>query len=251
MLVIDQLVAEGKIRMEDTIAQLLPDYPNAEVARKVTVERMLDHSSGLGDFFGERFEATPQNRLRSLQDYVPLFVDQPLLFEPGTSRRYSNVGYIVLGLIIERVTGRSYYDVARERIFDPLGMKETASYEADEVVPGLACGYTSRSEAGGPADPRRNIYSLPGRGSSAGGGYSTAGDLLRFAQGLREGRVSGTERWRRQGGLAIAGGSPGVNGVVEDDWESGWTVIVLANIDPPSAEQMARVARSTLSRVRT
>lgn len=250
MLVIDQLAAEGKLQVDETIARLLPDYPNAEVARRVTVARLLDHASGLGDFFGERYDATPKDRLRSLQDYLPLFVDQPLLFEPGADRRYSNAGYIVLGLIIERITGKSYYDAVRERIFEPLGMKDTASYEADEVVAGLAFGYTSRSQEGQPVEPRRNIYTLPARGSSAGGGYSTAGDLLRFTTGVREGRLGAAERWRRQGGMAIAGGSPGVNGIVEDDWETGWTLIVLANVDPPAAEGISRAARSILARVR-
>src|SRR5437879_6288617 len=131
----------------------------------------MEHRSGLGDFFGPEFVAAPKNRIRSLADYLPFFVNKPLLFEPGAQQRYSNAGYIVLGMVIEKLSGTSYYDYVREHIFKPNGMTSTDSYALDDVVPRRATGYSERHS---------NIYTLPARGSSAGGGYSTAGVLRRL-----------------------------------------------------------------------
>ncbi len=106
---------------------------------------------------------------------------------------------MVLGLIVERVSGRSYYDYVRENVFGPAGMTDTDSYEADVPVSNLAEGYTREwggsEHAGEP--PRSNVYSRPARGSSAGGGYSTAPDLLKFAGALKKGKLLGPEftRW--------------------------------------------------------
>lgn len=251
---IRQLAAAGKLSLDDPLVRLWPDYPNAEVARRVTVARLLDHSSGMGDVFGPRYDATPRERLRGLSDYLPLFVDQPLAFEPGTDRRYSNAGFVVLGLVIERLSGQSYFDYVRENIYRQAGMNDSGHFASDELVANRARGYTrlnERLEEGGAGrlPLRDNVLSLPGRGSSAGGGYSTAPDLLRFAQALKAGKLGVVETFRSRGGLAIAGGSPGINAGLEDDWRSGWTVIVLANEDPPAAERLAREIRGILERV--
>jgi CubicO group peptidase (beta-lactamase class C family) len=170
---IAQLAAAGKLSLNDTVRKHLPDYPSP-VADKITVQQLVDHKSGLGDFFGPEYLAAPPSSIRKLSDYLPLFVDKPLEFEPGTEQRYSNAGFIVLGLIIERVTGQSYYDYVREHIFKPAGMKDTDSFAIDAKVPNRATPVTKRGST-----------QLPGRGSSAGGGYSTAEDLLRFSQALR------------------------------------------------------------------
>lgn len=248
--VIRQLAEEGKLDLTDRLVRRLPDYPNREVAEKITLQQLLDHTSGLGDFFGERFTATPKERLRTLADYLPLFVDRPLLFTPGAERRYSNAGYLVLGLVIERLTGKTYFDAVRERVFRRAGMTRTDSYEADDPVPDVALGYTRHGDEAGAAAGswRSNLYARPARGSSAGGGYSTAEDLLLFSQALREGRLVKSDVWRRSGGIAIAGGGPGCNAVLEDDWHGGYTVIVLSNLDPPSAESLASAARAFLAR---
>ena len=103
-----QLIEQGKLSLDDAVGKHLPDYPNKEAAEKVTINHLLDMQSGIGDFFGPKFDATPKNRIRAIKDYLPLFADQPLKFEPGTGRAYSNGGYIALGPIIEKVTGQSY-----------------------------------------------------------------------------------------------------------------------------------------------
>ena len=98
--------------------------------------------SGIGDFFGPRFDATPKDAFRRNESFLSMFADQPLQFEPGTQRRYSNGGYVVLGEIVVSVSGRDYYDYVRENIFARAGMADTDSFEADVMVGNLAEGYT-------------------------------------------------------------------------------------------------------------
>lgn len=263
-----QLAEQGKLSLDDTIIKHLPDYPNHQAAEKITIRHLLTHSSGIGDFFGEKYVATPKNRIRKISDYFQFFAAQPLLFEPGTSRRYSNGGYVVLGAIIEKVSGKSYYDYVRENIFVSAGMSNTDSYETDVPTPNLASGYTRRGE-GREADTkerRNNIYTRPARGSSAGGGYSTTDDMLRFTIALQNAKLLSPEftLWLlnrmpgnppskslpssintpiKDGDMGIAGGAPGINAALEFDFASGYTVIVLSNYDPPAAERPARQIR--------
>jgi hypothetical protein len=222
---IGQLAAAGKLELTDTIRKHLPDYPSP-VADKITIQQLIEHRSGLGDFFGPEYLAAPPSSIRKLSDYVPLFVNKPLEFEPGTSQRYSNAGYIVLGLIIEAITRQSYYDYVREHV----------TFFDDANPSNRATPITKRGDS-----------QLPGRGSSAGGGYATAADLLRFARALRQDKLLSKKwtDWVFRGdpsrNLGVAGGSPGVNTVML--MGSPYTLIVLSNLDPPTAEEIARVAR--------
>src|SRR5258708_33658040 len=143
---IGQLAAAGKLSLDDTIRKHLPDYPSP-VAGKITIAQLIEHRSGLGDIFGPKFMASHAS-LRKLSDYLPLFAVAPLEFEPGTSQRYSNAGFVVLGLIIERVSGQTYYDYVRDHITKPAGMNDTASYAVDENVPNRAIGQTKRGPEG-------------------------------------------------------------------------------------------------------
>jgi CubicO group peptidase (beta-lactamase class C family) len=249
---IGQLAAAGKLSLNDTIRKHLPDYPSP-VADKITIEQLLQHRSGLGDFFGEKFLASHAS-IRKVSDYLPLFVDKPLEFEPGTDQRYSNAGFVVLGLIIEKISGQSYYDYVRDHITRPAGMNDTASYAVDENVPNRAIGQTKRGPQGPLPARRDNVNTLPARGSSAGGGYSTAPDLLRLSQALLADKLM-PKRWTDwlfsgkldgagKRNIGVAGGAPGVNAVLEI--EPPYTVVVLSNFDPPSAEEIAREARKTL-----
>lgn len=237
-----QLAAEGKINLDDPIKKYLPDYPNADAAAKITVRHLLNMTSGIGDFFGERYDATPKDKIKSLKDYLPLFADKPLAFEPGSRNLYSNGGYVVLGLIVEKASGTDYYSTVRDHIFKPAGMADTESFAKDAVVANRALGYT-----GSGAQRKLNYDTLPGRGSSAGGGYSTAADLLKYVTALDKG-VFGGAAPELQGGFGIAGGAPGLNAAVEWDPQRGYAVIVLANLDPPAATSVARQIRSWLPR---
>ena len=190
-IVIHQLVAEGKLRLDAPLAEALPGYANREVAAQITVRQLLEHSSGLGDIFNDTYHESPRDRLRSIADYLPLFVLRPLEFAPGSRQQYSNAGYIVLGLVIEKATASSYYEAVAERVFARAGMRDTASWAVDDIVPNRAVGYTQGIERErDPALPlRSNVEALPARGSSAGGGYSTAPDLVRFATALAGGKL--------------------------------------------------------------
>lgn len=224
-------VRQLNLNGDSTLGHYWPDYPNAAV-RRVTIRQLLEHRSGIGgNIFGAPAGGN-RSDIRKLTDFLPLFVNEPMLFEPGSQQRYSNAGYLVLGLLVERISGKSYYDYVRSAIYEPAGMARTAHFAVDSLPENTAIGYTSGE--------RRNSDLLPGRGSSAGGGYSTARDLLRLLNALRKGKIPGGPSV----GFAIAGGAPGLNAVVETDLPGGYDVIVLANLDPPSAERMGREIRT-------
>ncbi len=172
-----QLVEAGKINLSDPVGKYITDYPNQEIATKVTIDQLLTHTGGTGDIFGPEFDAH-RKELRTLNDYMTLYGKRGPEFEPGTQWRYSNYGMLLLGVVIERVTGQTYYDYVQEHVYKPAGMTLSGSQPEDEPVPGRSVGYM-RSEATGAWVP--NIDTLPYRGTSAGGGYSTVGDLYRFA----------------------------------------------------------------------
>ena len=265
---VGQLVEAGRLSLDDTLGKWLPDYPNPD-ARKATVRQLLEMQSGIGDFFGEQFEATPKDRFRKNADYLPLFAAKPLLFPPGTDRRYSNGGYVVLGEIVAKASGRDYYDFVRENLYARAGMADTDSFEADVPVPNLAEGYTrswdGEDRTSGPR--RSNVYTRPARGSAAGGGYSTAPDLLRFAVALQGDRLFSPRftEWlvsgagsvpatvpanRKQGAFGFAGGAPGISALLELDRETGLVVVVLANDDPPAAPALGKEILRILGAIR-
>ncbi len=249
---IGQLAAAGKLSLSDTISKHLPDLP-VPSADRITIEQLLQHRSGLGDIFGPKF-MTSHASLRKLSDYVPLFAGAPLQFEPGADQKYSNTGFVVLGLIIEKVSGQSYYDYIRDHITKPAGMTDTASYAVDDDVSNRAVGLTKRGPDGPLPTRQSNINTLPAKPSSAGGGYSTAADLLRFSQALLADKLL-PKRWTDwvfsgkldgsgQRNIGVAGGSPGVNAVLEI--APPYTVIVMSNFDPPAAMEAGAEIRKLL-----
>lgn len=248
---IGQLIEQGRLHLDDRFGQYLPDYPNKDAAQKVTVRQLLDMTSGIGDFFGPEFAAAPKDSIRTLKDYLPFFADHALEFEPGSNHRYSNGAYIVLGRLVETLSGQDYFTYVREHILEPAGMGDTDWYPVDDPVSDRAEGYTRESaDVSGAKGRGSNIYFLPARGSSAGGGYSTAPDLLKFARALQAGQLRipdfgqfGKRPVSGFPGIGVAGGSPGVNAALEINPHSGYTIIVLSNYDPPSAENVARQIR--------
>ena len=243
-LAIRMLAQQKKLSLDDTLGKFLPDYPNADARAKVTVRYLLEMSSGIGDFFGDRYQAADKEKILTLADYLPLFADKPLAFAPGQGNQYSNGGYVVLGLIIEKVTGVDYYKYVRDNIFKPAGMSDSGWSAKAAAVPGLALGYEREANAW-----KSNYDTLPGKGSSAGGGHSTARDLLGYTIALEKGTFgpfSAPEEGNA--GMGIAGGAPGVSATL--DWmpERGVTIVVMANLSPPSATGMARQIRAWLPR---
>jgi D-alanyl-D-alanine carboxypeptidase len=254
-----QLVQAGKVRLDAPLATYLPDYPNKALAAKVTIHQLLTHTGGTGDIFGPQFEAH-RKTLRTIGDYVALYGARDVAFEPGSRFEYSNYGFILLGAVIERVTGMSYYDYVAAHVFAPAGLTSTASLPEDTAVAGRSVGYMRD----GPNAPlTSNAETLPYRGTSAGGGYSTVRDLVRFADALRSHRLLDSahtallttgkvdargERYaygffdRRVGGVRFfghGGGAPGMNGDLQIDPQGGYVVAVLSNLDPPAAQRIS------------
>jgi D-alanyl-D-alanine carboxypeptidase len=239
---IRQLALEGKLDLDSTLGHYWPDYPNP-TARKATIRQLMTHQAGLG---GNIFDPPPggtRNDIKHNNEYLVLFANAPQAFAPGTSRRYCNACYVVLGMLIEKVSGEDYYAYIRRHIYAPAGMTHTGSYKVDSLPPNTAIGYT-RGDEDAPADAPEhpNTAELPGRGSAAGGGYSTIGDLLQFVTALRDRKIpSGPPA-----GIGIAGGSGGLNAVLEGDLPGGYDLAVAANLDPPAAERIAEMVRSWL-----
>jgi len=247
-----QLVEAGKLALDDPIGKYLPDYPNKDVASKVTVRHLLTHTGGTGDIFGPDFE---KNRLtlREHSDYLKLYGSRGLTHEPGAEFRYSNYGFVLLGALIEKVTGTSYYDYVRSHIFKPAGMTATDSLTEADAVPNRSTGYMKDNGKWVP-----NTDTLPWRGTAAGGGYSTAGDLLRFAEALESGKLiskaslaAATTPYKEHYGYGFGiqgegplrgyghgGGAPGMNGELRIFPQLGYVVVSLSNLDPPAATRL-------------
>ena len=246
-----QLIEAGKLSLDGTVGKYLPDYPNKEIAGKVTIRQLLTHKGGTGDIFGPEFE---KNRLtlKAPADYLKLYGDRAPAYEPGSSFRYSNYGFVLLGAIVERVSGMSYYDYVQKNVFAPAGMTATGSLPESEIVAKRAAGYMKRE-----GKWISNADTLPWRASPAGGGYSTLGDLLRFAEALQSGKLVSksmlAEATRVQAdrygfGLGIqgegawqsfghGGGAPGMNGDLRIIPRQGYVVVALSNLDPPAASR--------------
>jgi CubicO group peptidase (beta-lactamase class C family) len=248
-----QLIEAGKLSLDDTVGKVMPDYPNQEIAAKVTIRHLLTHTGGTGDFFGPLF-AKNRLTLKTHGDYIALFGSRGPLHEPGAEFRYSNYGMVLLGAIIERVSGMSYFDYVRTKVYEPAGMRSTGSRPETDNVPHRSTGYMRRNDAWIP-----NTDTLPWSGTSAGGGYSTVGDFFRFAEALQSGALISkaslaqmTTPHRGQYGFGMTiqgqgpsrsfghgGGAPGQNGDLRVFPESGYVVVVLSNYDPPAASRLA------------
>jgi CubicO group peptidase (beta-lactamase class C family) len=264
---IAQLVEKGKVALDDPIVKHLPDYPNAEAARKVTVRHLLSHTSGLADYFNDKFMKASRDRFRKIEDYFPLFEEEKLQFEPGARFRYSNAGFMVLGAIVQKASGMDYFDYVRRHVYQPAGMIGTDCFELDTDVPNLAVGYT-RGPGG---QMKNNLFMHVIKGGPAGGGYSTVEDLHRFAVALRDGKLIRAEtlrQWTTPGeknpryafGFQVdqvnqtklvghSGGFPGINSVLTIDLENGYVVAVMSNSDN-GASALEQKLKQLLPRVK-
>jgi len=243
-----QLVRQGRIALDKPIVTWWHDYPNHDLAARVTPRELLSHTGGTGDIFTPEYEAH-RMEVRTLADYVGLFGARSVAFEPGTRMEYSNYGYILLGRIIELVSGETYENYVHEHIFVPAGMLHTDSRPERDHIAGRAVGYTHKS--GGLAP---NTDTMPWSGTSAGGGYSTVHDLFLLAETLQAGKLLDHDLLNEatlgsklradyglgfyalpDGGYGHGGGGPGINAEMHILPQSGYVLIVLANRDPRMA----------------
>jgi CubicO group peptidase (beta-lactamase class C family) len=257
---IAQLAQAGRLSFDDVISKHLPDYSNKEVADKVTIHQLLTHTSGMAMYWNEKFMAQ-REKLLTVAAHLPLFASDPLSFKPGEKFQYSNSGYMVLGAIIEKVSGQDYYSYVRDHVYKPAGMNETGFYEPGKETANLAIGYTRMGPDGKPlAEARDNTGTREARGGPAGGGYSTVGDLAKFHMALRGYKLLNEEYSKLittgkvdAGGpigryaygfsdkvfdgkhiVGHNGGSPGIAANFEMYPELGYTSVILMNADPPA-----------------
>lgn len=255
---VGRLIQAGLVDPAAPVGTYLTDYPNREVATKVTIHHLLTHTGGTGDYLTPEY-LERRLQLRTIADYLQMFGERGPLFEPGSAYDYSNYGFVLLGAVIEQVSGQTYYDYVDDHVFAPAGMTRSGALPEDTVTD-LAVGYT---EAFGAAGVNTEI--LPYRGTPAGCGYTTVEDLCRFATALQGHRLLDAEHtalvttaklnagWdgrcvgygffdRTVHGvrsIGHAGGAPGMSGKLTVYPDSGHVVAVLANADPPVAPQVS------------
>jgi CubicO group peptidase (beta-lactamase class C family) len=248
---IAQLVERGKLSFDDPLSKFLPDFPDKAAAEKIRIKHLLTHTAGLGGYFSKPWGESSRALYRTVDDMMKrAAADEKLLFEPGTRWQYSNTGMLVLGKVIEKVTGQSYYDYVRENIAIPAGMLNTDCYELDKVNSNLAVGYDKQFTDNG-VFFTNNIFAHVLRGGPQGGGYSTVEDLLKFDLALRSNRLVGAEYvklllsakpelnspdygygFQVDPELKVAGhggGFIGINSNLDMFLGTGWTAIVMSN----------------------
>jgi CubicO group peptidase (beta-lactamase class C family) len=265
-----QQVDAGSFRL-DTGAVGYLGLEGTAISPDVTVRHLLMHTSGIGDDAdeeaGESYEAVwrdrPNYSVLETADFLPQFVHRPPNFAPGQGCRYNNCGYVLLGLMIERATGRPYRDVVREDVFVPAGMSDSDFMRMDRVHERLAEGADPiRNDAGSIVGWKRNIYSYPPIGSPDTGAHVTAADLDRFLRAVKDGRLLSAgqtaafltpqvvyrrrEGWTQHFGygpwfrvddggallfLEKEGINPGASGLVRHYPARDLTVVILSNLE--------------------
>jgi CubicO group peptidase (beta-lactamase class C family) len=261
-----QLASQGKLSLSDPLAKWVPEFANADAARRITIHHLLTQSSGLADFMpSPAFDAADKSALTGLADYLHFFAAESLAFEPGSQWQYRNSNYLLLGLVAERASGMSYRDYWRAHIFAPAGMR---SVWADGPA---AMGY-SYYWPGRRLDPsrRRAVGDDLRHGTPVGGGVATAGDMARFANALMEGKLLpaawrdtmfagrtpdagpgaraayGFDAAEQPNGVRVLSKGGYVDGAlaqVELYPDDRWVVVVLTNTDLWGGEAVAAKAR--------
>lgn len=266
---IAQLVERSLLSYQDPISKYVDEsWLPKETTSKITVHHLLTHTSGLGSYFNDTFWNSSRALYRKIDDYKPLVKDEKPAFEPGKRFRYSNTGMFLLGVVIESVTGESYFDYILKNIYEPARMKNSDSYEMDYPVENLAIGYSPdrKSKYGW----QNNLFKHVIKGGPAGGGFSTVHDLHQFARALQTGKLVSEESlqtlWKDHSGenygygfrveegpngkvVGHGGGFPGINGNLEIYVDKGYVVAVLSNYDN-GASPVAQKISQLLTRVK-
>jgi CubicO group peptidase (beta-lactamase class C family) len=257
-----QLVEAGRLTLDQSVRALMP-LQDSTISEAVTVAHLLTHTAGIGDYFLEDeatwppvFQTTPTYTLRCVADFLPLFIGLPARFPAGTQFAYCNAGYILLGRLIEVLTGADYFTAIRQQIFVPAGMERACFPTVDMVCAQLAEPYTISSDTtGSPHWEKCLSTSIPP--ASDGGLATSAGELDRYWRALLGGRLLGAallksmmtvqvairEHWAYGLGVYIVrdprglpryevhGFDPGVNAYMAHDPTLGVNVMVLSNLE--------------------
>jgi CubicO group peptidase (beta-lactamase class C family) len=246
------LEERGKLKVEDPVKKYIPDAPSAW--DKITIFHVLTHTSGIPSFTGFPDYESRESHAMTPEKLVEWFRDKPLEFEPGTKWNYSNSGYVLLGYLVEKISGQTYSDFLQQNIFTPLGMKDSGYDSNSAIIAHRAAGYAPGKS--GPVNAGFVHMSIP---FSAGALYSTTEDLLRWEQGLFGGKVLKAESHAKMTtpfkqyyafGLGVStnnghktiwhnGGIEGFNTALAYYPDDKLVVAVLANLNGPFAEQIA------------
>ena len=245
-----QLCEAGVLSLDDPVSKFI-NYPDKQHAKCILLKHLLSHTSGLGSYFNEKFYSTPRHKIRTVDDYLNLTAGEVPKFEAGSSWDYSNTGMVLLGKIIEIVTGLTYFDYVRRNIFEPCGMCSSDFLFLDEANKNVAVGYTQNWSSEGHFF-ENNLYQNFVGGCPAGGNYSTALDIWKFTENLKAETIISSEslellstakpelnspyygyRFNIHPERRLIGHSGGMLGcsanfdiVLQPE---GWTIIVLAN----------------------
>jgi len=252
------LEERGKLKVDDPVKKYMPDAPAAW--DRVTITHLLTHTSGIPSFTGfpdysqtEPFETTPEK-------LVARFRDKPLEFAPGEKWNYSNSGYVLLGYLIEKISGQSYASFVKENIFAPLGMQDSGYDSNFEIIRHRAAGYSPSKD--GPRNAGFIHMSIP---FSAGSLFSTTEDLLKWERGLFGGKVLSPRSLQKMTtpflkdyafGLSVrttdghkvidhGGGIEGFNTHLAYYPEDQTTIIVLGNLNGPASEIAGKLGALT------
>lgn len=248
------LIEKGAIRFDSKIGEILK-FDLKAIDPGITVRQLLNHTSGIPDYFDEsemnEYEELwldfPNYRIRKSADLIPLFIDKPMMYEKGARFQYNNTGYVVLGLIIEEITGDPFDVYLKKAIFDPIGMSDTGYYELDRLPARCASSYIFDDDR---QEFRTNIFSIDAKGTGAGGAFTTAPDVEKFWAALLGGSliekdlfdamckpqsdegVYGYGLWILDVGvLSFQGCDPGANFITSYDRTSRRSITILSNID--------------------
>lgn len=259
----------GLLRFEDEVVDLLPaERRPATLRPDVTVHHLLTHTSGIADYaeedeaspgyvedYGALWDERPSYGMLRPLDFLPLFADRPPYRAPAEQWQYSNAGYVLLGIVIEEVTGRPYTDVVQERVFDRAEMDASGFFRLDEAHPNVAIGYLPRSSPDAPW--RSNIYRVPVIGGADGGAFSTTGDLDTFLHRIADGTLLGPMQdvvlahqadagegfhsgygflHHPDGRYGHGGGDPGVEVLLQRFPDDNVNIVVLCNMEGLAGE---------------
>lgn len=271
---IGQLVAAGTLHFDDTLATVLPAYPNRDRAARITIRQLLAHTAGLGNLFDDARFSRDSNYASQLA-LVSTVADAPLAFPPGSSWSYSNEGYEVLAAVIEQVSGERFTAYLQRHVWTPAGMMHTGNWGRSDQVPQRALGYMRAAD-----DPLGLGVPLPNweyqsRGTGAGGNQSTVADLARFAAALTAGTLLPSairdSLWaartplrgmgaygfgafvRTIDGTTVVGhGGGGSGSGIDNEFrfaaDGTWALVVLGNAEPPNGNRIGSELVPVLAR---